>query len=116
VAFHGTADTFAPYQGGSSPVLPESVPKIRDWAANVARRNQCKGDPINARVTAAVRRLEYKNCAENADVTLYTVEGGGHTWPGGKPLPESVVGLTTREISATRVMWEFFLQHPRGPK
>jgi polyhydroxybutyrate depolymerase len=115
VAFHGTADTFAPYQGGSSPVLPDSVPKIRDWAANVARRNQCKGDPVDTPISPGVRRLAYKNCAENADVILYTVEGGGHTWPGGKPLPESVVGLTTREINATRVMWEFFLQHPRRP-
>jgi polyhydroxybutyrate depolymerase len=49
-------------------------------------------------------------------VILYTVEGGGHTWPGGKPLPEWIVGRTTNEINASRVMWEFFMQHPRGPK
>lgn len=46
---------------------------------------------------------------------LYTVEGGGHTWPGGKSLPEWMVGRTTRDISATQVMWAFFLQHPLGP-
>jgi len=116
VAFHGTADTFAPYQGGSSPVSPDPFPNIRDWTARVARRNQCKGDPIDARITESVRRLAYKNCAENADVILYTVEGGGHTWPGGKPLPEWTVGCTTRDINATRVMWEFFVEHRRGPK
>jgi polyhydroxybutyrate depolymerase len=115
VAFHGTADTFAPYQGGESPVSPDPFPNIRDWAAHVARRNQCKGDAAEDRITTSVRRLAYKNCAENADVILYTVEGGGHTWPGGKPLPEWTVGRTTREINATRVMWEFFLQHPRRP-
>jgi polyhydroxybutyrate depolymerase len=115
VAFHGTADRFAPYAGGSSPISPGQFPNIRDWTARVARRNQCKGDPSDTRITASVRRLAYTDCAENADVILYTVEGGGHTWPGGKPLAEWWVGRTTREINATRLMWEFFVQHPRGP-
>jgi len=115
VAFHGTADKFAPYQGGLSPIAPGSFPNIPDWTAHVAQRNQCKGDPSDTRITASVRRLAYTNCAENADVILYTVEGGGHTWPGGKPLLEWWAGRTTSEINATRVMWAFFTQHPRGP-
>jgi polyhydroxybutyrate depolymerase len=115
VAFHGTADTFAPYQGGSSPISPTPFQNIRDWTARVARRNRCSGDPVDARIAASVHRLAYTNCSENADVILYTIEGGGHTWPGGKPLPESMVGRTTRDINATRVMWAFFVQHPRGP-
>ncbi len=116
VAFHGTADRFAPYQGGPSPVSDVTFPAVRDWAASWARRNRCRGDPIDARITASVRRIEYTNCSENADVILYTVEGGGHTWPGGKLLPERMVGRTTSEIDATRVMWAFFVRHPRGPK
>jgi polyhydroxybutyrate depolymerase len=115
VAFHGTADRFAPYQGGSSPISPDQFPKIQDWTARVARRNQCTRDPVEAQITASVRRLAYENCAENADVVLYTVEGGGHSWPGGEPLPESTVGRTAQDINATRVMWAFFMQHPRGP-
>lgn len=116
VAFHGTADRVAPYQGGSSPIAPGQFPNIRVWTARVARRNQCKGDPSDAQITASVRRLAYTNCAENADVILYAVEGGGHTWPGGKPLPECIVGRTTREINASSMMWEFFVQHPLRPK
>ena len=112
VVFHGTADRFALYRGGPSPVAPGAFPSIPDWTARVARRNQCQGDPSATRITASVRRLAYTNCAENADVILYTIEGGGHTWPGGKPLPEWLLGRTTREISACRVMWEFFVQHP----
>jgi polyhydroxybutyrate depolymerase len=49
-------------------------------------------------------------------VVLYTVQGGGHAWPGGKPLPEWIVGRTTREIKASAVMWEFYGEHPRAPK
>ncbi|MGH8244971.1 MAG: extracellular catalytic domain type 1 short-chain-length polyhydroxyalkanoate depolymerase [Gammaproteobacteria bacterium] len=118
VAFHGTDDRMVPYHGGRSrdPFNPVTFPDARDWAASWARRNRWSGDSSDARITASVRRLAYTNCAENADVILYTVEGGGHSWPGGKPLPEWLVGRTTREINATSVMWAFFAQHRRGPK
>ena len=49
-------------------------------------------------------------------VVLYSVEGGGHTWPGGEDLPKRLLGVTTHEINATRLLWEFYVQHPRGPK
>lgn len=117
VAFHGTDDKFAPYQGGKSPVAASPFMNVPDWTARVAQRNQCKGDPDNTRITAHVRRLAYSNCAENAEVILYTIEGGGHTWPGGgNPYPEWIIGKTTQEISASRVLWDFYLRHPRGPK
>lgn len=45
-------------------------------------------------------------------MVLYTVAGGGHTWPGGRPLPEFITGPTSDDIGITRVMWEFFLEHP----
>lgn len=112
VAFHGTADKFAAYQGGESPVAPGPLANIPDWAAHVAQRNRCQGEPSDTQVSAGVRRLAYSDCEENADVILYTIEDGGHTWPGGKHLPEWLVGFTTDEINATRVMWEFFTQHP----
>ena len=116
VVFHGTADKFAPYLGGSSPVSPDPFPNIPDWTAQVAQRNHCQGNPIEVRITPDVRRLAYSNCSQNADVVLYSIEGGGHAWPGGKPLPEWIVGPTTREISACKEMWDFFVQHPRSAK
>ncbi len=114
IAFHGTAD-LVPYKGGKSPdpFNPITFPDVRTWAADWARRNRCTGDPVEASVTANVRRLNYANCADNADVVLYTVEGGGHTWPGGEELPKWLVGPTTYEINATRLMWEFYIQHRR---
>jgi polyhydroxybutyrate depolymerase len=47
---------------------------------------------------------------------IISVQGGGHSWPGGKPLPEWLVGPTSREIDATARMWEFFLSHPLHAK
>ncbi|HYA97500.1 MAG TPA: PHB depolymerase family esterase [Methylomirabilota bacterium] len=112
VAFHGTADKLAPYRGGPSPVAPRPFANIPEWTAHVARRNGCKEGPSETQVAPSVRRLAYGNCAEGADAILYTIEGGGHTWPGGKHLAEWVAGKTTDEISASGAMWEFFFNHP----
>jgi len=46
------------------------------------------------------------------DVVLFTIEGGGHTWPGGPPVGRSV-GRVTRDLDATRVMLDFFDHHPQ---
>lgn len=116
IAFHGTADKMAPYEGGKSPVAPQPFPNIRDWIAHAAKRNQCQGEPSETQATASVRRIAYTGCAENAEVVLYTVTGGGHTWPGGKHLAEWVAGKTSDEISASRLMWTFYVEHPLGAK
>ncbi len=47
----------------------------------------------------------------DSEVVLYTIHGGGHTWPGRLP-PTRFLGLSTTEISANEVMWEFFSKHP----
>lgn len=114
IAFHGTADPIVPYGGGPSPIAPPSVvfPGFAAWTTAWAQRNRCGTDSVESRVTANVTRTAYGGCAESADVVLYTVRGGGHTWPGGGPLPKWLVGPTSREIDATALMWEFFREHP----
>jgi poly(3-hydroxybutyrate) depolymerase len=54
-----------------------------------------------------VGRLEYRKCAGDAAVVLYTIQDGGHTWPGGKALPQWRVGANSTSIDATRRMWAF---------
>ena len=112
IAFHGTADPVVPYKGGSSWISPRPFPNVPSWAEKWALRNRCKPNPVESVVAADVTRQAYTNCADDAAVTLYSVQGGGHTWPGGTPLPEWFVGRTTRSIDATRLMWEFFTEHP----
>jgi polyhydroxybutyrate depolymerase len=112
IAFHGTADPDVPYNGGSTWISPRPFPSTPKWAANWARRNRCGVNPVESRVAADVTRLAYANCADNASVVLYTIRGGGHTWPGGTPLPRWFVGVTTRSIDATGLMWSFFSEHP----
>lgn len=44
---------------------------------------------------------------------LFAIEGGGHTWPGRKPLVQRL-GKSNRDISANDLMWEFFQRHPKS--
>jgi polyhydroxybutyrate depolymerase len=112
IAFHGTADRMVPYNGGTSLVSPRPFPAVEPWVANWARRNRCASAPVESAVEADVTRREYTNCADYADVVLYIVRKGGHSWPGGQPLPEFFVGPTTHSIDATDQMWAFFRAHP----
>jgi polyhydroxybutyrate depolymerase len=108
IAFHGTADRTVPYHGGRSWVAPTAFPDMPTWAADWARRNRCGAQPVESAAAADVTRLEYTHCAGDASVVLYTVHGGGHSWPGGGPLPEWLVGATSHSIDATSHMWAFF--------
>jgi len=111
IAFHGTADPIVPYNGGKVWIAPEPFPSVPAWAANWAQRNRCGPSPVESVVARNVTRAEYTNCADDATVVLYAVQGGGHQWPGGKPMPEWLVGRTSNSIDATSLMWAFFLQH-----
>jgi polyhydroxybutyrate depolymerase len=112
IAFHGTADRFTPYDGAKVWLAPDPFPSIPEWTATWARRNHCGPNPIDAAVAVDVSRREYTGCADDATVVLYTVKGGGHTWPGGEQMPEWLVGPTSRSIDATNTMWAFFRAHP----
>lgn len=112
IAFHGTADRVVPYRGGRSWVSRDRFADIAVWTASWARRNRCAADPVESVVAADVTRREYPDCAHGAAVVLYTIMGGGHTWPGGAALPEWFVGPTSAGVDATSAMWAFFREHP----
>ena len=112
IAIHGTADPETPYLGGRTWIAHNVFPSIPTWTTNWARRNRCSEKPVESRVAADVRRLDYAGCADDAAVVLYTIVGGGHSWPGGGPLPEWLVGSTSQRIDASRQMWAFYREHP----
>lgn len=60
-----------------------------------------------------VVREAFGGCSEGADVVFYRIDGGGHTWPGGKQyLSPWLVGTTNRDVSASELIWRFFAAHP----
>ncbi|MEP6745976.1 MAG: PHB depolymerase family esterase, partial [Gemmatimonadota bacterium] len=96
IAFHGTADRVTRYHGGKSWVAPNVFPDIPEWVNAWAQRNRCAPNPIDSAVATDVTRRAYAHCADDAAVVLYTVRGGGHTWPGGGRGPEWFIGRTSR--------------------
>jgi polyhydroxybutyrate depolymerase len=56
-----------------------------------------------------VQGSHYATCDQDAEVILYTIEDGGHQWPGGTTIPGA--GKNTTHIEATEEMWRFFLDY-----
>lgn len=106
VAFHGTGDPINPYAGGGAEYWGYGVEAaVSGWIG----RNGCAAEPATTRLSGSVTALRYHDCRRGADVVLYRVEGGGHTWPGSAyPFPEERFGKTESGLDATERMLEFF--------
>jgi polyhydroxybutyrate depolymerase len=56
--------------------------------------------------------LAYRTCPEHAGMELYTIRGGGHTWPGSPVSWPTYLGPVNHTINAAQVLWQFFAAHP----
>ena len=122
MVMNGTDDPLVPYEGGQVKVFRKtrgeivSTDEIVDfWKAE----NDCtvKQDKVDLPNTAddgtTVSKTEYTNCNQQGALVLYSINGGGHTWPGGKQyLGERWIGKTNRDIVACDVIWDFFKTLP----
>jgi polyhydroxybutyrate depolymerase len=62
----------------------------------------------------SVHRDVYTGGNEHTEVVVYTIEGGGHTWPGGPQyLPAFLVGKVNHDIDASEFIWDFLSRHRR---
>ena len=121
LAFHGTDDTVVPFNGGGESTLTgaeggseffEQV--IPDEFAEFASSFGCT-DSVDSEVTADITLTSYSGCRDDVPLGFYTIEGGGHTWPG-SPVSAAIetLGFTNLDISATEIAWDFFSQHTLG--
>jgi polyhydroxybutyrate depolymerase len=60
-----------------------------------------------------IQHENWTDCESSTAVELYTIVGGGHSWPGGQG---GRVGADqpTQTISASQLIWEFFVAHPKS--
>ncbi len=116
--FHGTNDKLVPYEGADARarlVIPfKSVDEtLRIWT----KIDGCPETPLVEKLPdtvddgTSVERRTWGPGTDGAEVILYVVTGGGHTWPGGQR-PINLLGKSTKDISANDVIWEFFEKHP----
>jgi polyhydroxybutyrate depolymerase len=118
IFFHGTADKAVQVGGnynkksGPRRAFPALNEQIVEWR----KLNRC---PDKGEVTydkGEVQCRTYGPCAEGTEVAVCMISGGGHTWPGGKPIMERQLGHTTSDISANEAMWDFFRDQPLRPQ
>lgn len=119
--FHGTCDEFTPYNGGRGPKSFSQADfhsvefSVRAWI----EANECPTAGSELRLPnknfdgTTVTKMTWGPGKAESEVVLYTIHRGGHTWPGRQP-PTSYLGLSTSEIDANDVTWEFFTRHPMG--
>jgi polyhydroxybutyrate depolymerase len=108
LAFHGTADPLVPYQNGAVGLSLPGI-KVRGTELNLgdwARLDHCRSRADGVRIGTQVVRQQWSGCTEGTSVVLYSIIGGGHSWPGADP--KEAIGLTTQEISATSLILSFF--------
>ena len=80
--------------------------------AHWATLDRCRPVPRRRRLGSTVVRRTWTGCRAGSSVVLYSVLGGGHTWPGSPiTLSAGTFGATTRSIDATGLMLGFFDQH-----
>jgi len=118
--FSGKEDRLGPYDGGSPPEaagLKTKLKPVTEAIESWAKFDQCPAQPEVKRVGKAVMN-RYGPCKDNTEVILWTLENGGHTWPGGNVVPNvEILGLgslgnVNRDIHASDLMWDFFRKHP----
>jgi polyhydroxybutyrate depolymerase len=111
LAFHGSADPVVAYRGARSSFAQIPVVAVPKSVATWAKRAGCGSTPTIRKVTPHVQRTSYPGCTAGTNVELYTIIGGGHTWPGSIDL--AYLGATTHEINATDLILAFFAHHTR---
>jgi polyhydroxybutyrate depolymerase len=125
VMMNGTSDPIVHYNGGH--VGRYSVLSAEDTAKYWAKLNGCQSKPQKQKLSPREKggmKTEvdtYDDCQKGAQVALYSIDGGGNTWPGGEQyLVEKVIGKTSDDVNANEVIWSFFARHrtasPESPK
>jgi polyhydroxybutyrate depolymerase len=122
----GTEDPLIPWDGGETPDLTgeRMLGRTLSVPETVRVLSAQDGCPATPEVTmepdrdpedgTLVRREVYTGCQKGTEVILVAIEGGGHAWPGGwQYAPAGLVGRTSRDIDACRVIWDFFSKHAK---
>ena len=110
---HGTKDPVVAYEGGKlfGRRIFSHKEIIKKWVA----LDKCDKVPLFTNIPDAandgtsILKEEYNNPKNGMKVVSYTINNGGHTWPGGwQYFPKFIVGKTTRNLNACEEIWKFF--------
>ena len=109
----GTEDPIVPYEGREGSFMSAEA-TAAFWveinginaAPEVVYLDQTKDDPTR------IKRTSWTDGIDGTAVVLYTVEGGGHTWPRGHQYyPVEFIGLTSQQMDGSAAIWKDFVEY-----
>jgi polyhydroxybutyrate depolymerase len=116
--FNGTADRLMPWAGGEIPggndgadgggTVTSTMSTVEAWAATNQTTSVAETLLPNLASLDGCRVYRRVYTGGLKPLTLYRVEGGGHTWPGSDEPTSFISGRTTKDISATKLMVAHF--------
>ncbi|NIS81243.1 MAG: hypothetical protein GTO14_13800 [Anaerolineales bacterium] len=143
IHIQGVEDPCSPYEGGECggcmadllsklgiPVEKRIWPcvSVPDYMQTWSEWNQCEDQTEVAFQNGDATCITYLDCPQDAEITLCTVEGMGHTWAGRETYgaeschsnPDGyvcrvwieTVGALSDALIANDVIWDFFVRHP----
>ncbi|MCA8907068.1 MAG: hypothetical protein KDA64_04150 [Rhodospirillaceae bacterium] len=116
VMVNGTDDPLVPYGGGGVGIFGRrgEVLGVEQTAGLFAVAFGC-GGPTAAELAdrdpgdgTTVTRIDWQGCLPGAGVTLYRVNGGGHTVPGWSVRARRLFGASNRDFSAAQAILAIF--------
>ncbi len=125
LSINNVNDPLMPFAGGNitGPFGRKKLGKVLSTSETIRfwiNHNNCSILPVvtyepdkDPQDGTRIRKEAYRNGKDETEVVLYTIEGGGHTWPSGyQYLNERIIGKTSRDIDANEVIWDFFETYP----
>jgi polyhydroxybutyrate depolymerase len=111
LVIHGSADRNLPIEGGvGAKALAAHDVRSLASAVDFWRRHDGCGENAQSEVDGAVRRTRYLSCSGSSEVDVLTIEGGGHSWPGGDRLAR-FLDPPSPALDASAEVWRFFARH-----
>jgi polyhydroxybutyrate depolymerase len=126
IIMNGTQDPLMPYNGGYVTVGRRTRGKVKSTDETVKlwiQNNNCDAsapliEKIHKDINDSVdtEKITYKSKdKDDAEVILYKINNGGHTWPGGPQyLPERIIGKASKDVVMEEEIWNFFEAHVKG--
>jgi polyhydroxybutyrate depolymerase len=118
--FAGKQDKVGPYYGGQTPEaagLKAVAKPVTETVKSWVDFNKCPARSAEDKKIGNAVMVRYGPCKDGSEVVFWTLEDGGHTWPGGNVSPNvemlglGSMGKVNRDINASDLMWKFFRKH-----
>jgi len=115
---HGTLDDFVPIEGGEM-TEGDGGFIVSHWDA-IAKFNEINNSSESPEITnlpdiaddgTTIIETKYSNTNNGSEVISYVIENGGHTWPQGRDGFDFFLGITSEDMNAKQVIWNFFKRH-----